>query len=167
MPVPYKPLALANEFICKSESRGVDHMKLQKLTYFAYGWWLAYHDSPLLTEQPQVWQHGPVFKSLYHALSTHGWQKIRTVQNDNFTTPPPRIDDGDTEVQALVSWVWDRYGDFSSEYLSEITHQRGTPWEETAREYHYRVPRNTPIPVERIQQHFQGLAIEYGFREPA
>lgn len=167
MPIPYKPLAVANEFIVCSGNSGVDHMKLQKLTYFAYGWWLAYNENELLSERPQVWQHGPVFKSLYHALSQYGWRPINTIQNDNFTTPAPRIDDNDASVRALVAWVWNRYGEHRAEYLSDITHNKGTPWEETAREFGYRVPKNTTIPVERVREHFQGLAIEFGFREPA
>jgi uncharacterized phage-associated protein len=164
MPIPYKPLAIANEFIAKSAGDGVSHMKLQKLTYFSYGWWLAYNDDTIINEEPQVWQHGPVFKSLYHALSRHGWRDITTVQNDNFTTAAPRVDEG-CQVQNLVTWVWDRYGEFDGDYLSDITHKKGTPWETTAADFGYRVPKNTPISSARIQAHFKELAVEYGFSE--
>jgi hypothetical protein len=68
MPRPYRPLALANEFIVMSASRGAEHMKLQKLVYFAYGWWLTGHSDRITTEPPQVWKFGPVFESLYHEL---------------------------------------------------------------------------------------------------
>jgi uncharacterized phage-associated protein len=47
-------------------------MKLQKLVYYAYGWWLLYHSEPIMTEPPEVWRHGPVFSSMYHALKHHG-----------------------------------------------------------------------------------------------
>lgn len=65
MPRPYHPLAFANEFILKAQPAGVEHMKLQKLVYYSYGWWIAYHEEPILTEPPQVWRYGPVFVSLY------------------------------------------------------------------------------------------------------
>lgn len=139
-------------------------MKLQKLTYFSYGWWLAYNDNTIINEEPQVWQHGPVFKSLYHALSGYGWRDITTIQNDNFTTVAPRVDP-ECQVQGLVTWVWNRYGAFDGDYLSDITHKRGTPWETTAADFSYRVPKNTPIPTSRIQAHFRELAVEYGFSE--
>ncbi len=58
----YKPLAFANAFIAKAGASGVEHMKLQKLTYISYGWWLVYHEQPIMTEGPQVWKYGPVFK---------------------------------------------------------------------------------------------------------
>jgi uncharacterized phage-associated protein len=51
---------------------GAEHMKLQKLVYYAYGWWLLYHSEPIMTEPPEVWRHGPVFSSMYHALKHHG-----------------------------------------------------------------------------------------------
>lgn len=42
MAVPYTPLAVANCFLEKfGENGGIEHMKLQKLVYFSYGWWLA------------------------------------------------------------------------------------------------------------------------------
>src|SRR5271170_5786610 len=61
--MPYTPLQVANTFVIRhgEQSRGLDHMKLQKLDYFVHGWWLAYHQERLLTERPQVWKYGPVF----------------------------------------------------------------------------------------------------------
>lgn len=165
MPIPYKPLAVANEFIVMAGPGGVSHMKLQKLVYCAYGWWLAYHDEPFISEQPQVWQHGPVFKSLYFMLNQFGWRSITTVQNDNPFSAAPRVDDADAEVCAMISWVWERYKMRSAEYLSDLTHQPGSPWHETAREHGFRVPKNTPIPVARIQEHYRGLVHEYGLAD--
>lgn len=146
-------------------------MKLQKLTYMSYGWWLAYFDEPFLNEQPQVWQHGPVFKSLYHALSTFGWRPIRTVQNDNFSTDAPRVGDDDHQIQNLVKWVWNRYGSQDATWLSEKTHERGTPWEVTVRQNGrqndggFLIPRDLDIPIELIKGHYRKLAVDYGFVE--
>lgn len=77
---PYTPLAFANEFIVKAGPSGVVHMKLQKLVYMCYGWWLVAHDEPIINEAPQVWKHGPVFKSLYSVLATHGHSRSRTLK---------------------------------------------------------------------------------------
>jgi uncharacterized phage-associated protein len=167
----YKPLAVANEFIVMSEGQGVDHMKLQKLTYMAYGWWLAYYDEPFINEAPQVWQHGPVFKSLYHALSMNGWRPIKTVQNDVFVTDAPRANDNDDQVRDLLTWIWGRYGGRSSTWLSEKTHQPGTPWYSTVKsngqptKSGLKVPRNLEIPVDVIKHHYEELAQEFGFEQ--
>jgi uncharacterized phage-associated protein len=165
MPIPYKPLAVANEFIVMAGHGGVSHMKLQKLVYCSYGWWLAYHDEPFIIEQPQVWRHGPVFKSLYFVLNQFGWRDITVAQDDNFTAPTPRVDDDDTEVRDMLRWVWGRYGMQSAESLSDLTHKPGSPWYETAAEFGFRVPKNTPIPVDRIRAHYRGLVHEYGLAD--
>lgn len=159
---PYKPIAFANEFIKRSQTHGVSHMKLQKLVYCAYGWWLAYHNEPILSEKPQVWRHGPVFKSLYFALKHHGWHEIKTIQNDNFTTPSPSIDEDDAQVHGLLDWVWERYQNMSAEALSDLTHKKGSPWEQTVRDNQNQIQRDTEIPIATIIEHFRGLVNEYG-----
>jgi len=163
MPRPYKPIAFANEFIQKSGAAGIEHMKLQKLVYCSYGWWLAYHDDPILSEQPQVWQHGPVFKSLYHALKHHGRAPINKLQKDIPFQPFPRVDDGDVEVCELLDWIWERYGAKTAFYLSDLTHRAKSPWYTVASSYHFLVPPDTPISTEIIKQHYRGLVTEYGF----
>ena len=135
----------------------------------AYGWWLAYFDEPFINERPQVWQHGPVFKSLYHALSNYGWRDIYGVENDNPTSQPPRVPDSDLDVWSIISWTWDRYKFRSSEWLSEKTHEAGTPWETVVRSVGtkvdggYEIPRNTYIPDDVIRDHYSELAQEFGF----
>ena len=74
---PYTPLAFANEFIGRSGGYGVVHMKLQKLVYLCYGWWLVEHDDSIMSDAPEVWRHGPVFSSLYDILKGQGHAPIR------------------------------------------------------------------------------------------
>jgi len=158
MPRPYRPIAFANEFIVKSPDIGVSHMKLQKLTYYAYGWWLALKDDPVLTEGPEVWAHGPVFWTMYHALKGFGGTGIKHPQKDHPFQDPPRIDDGDTEVKALLDWTWEKYGLFSPFYLSDQTHKTGSPWQQVAQSHDYRIPQHTTIPDEIIKSYFKGMA---------
>lgn len=160
---PYTPLAFANEFIAKAGLAGVVHMKLQKLVYMCYGWWLVAHDEPIINEAPQVWKHGPVFKSLYNVLASHGHRSITTVQSRFFTESPDRVDGDDDEAHRLVDWVWEKYGTYSQYYLSDLTHQPGSPWQQTAARFDYSVPFNTAIPNDVIAAHFRGIATERGF----
>lgn len=160
---PYSPLAFANEFIGKSGPSGVVHMKLQKLVYLCYGWWLVEHDAPILDEAPQVWRHGPVFASLYDALKGFGHAPISTMQRRFFSEVPDRVDDDDQESVDLIEWVWQRYGRYDQFYLSNLTHQPNTPWHKTAKAYQFRVPMSTDIPLTTIQDHFKAIAAERGF----
>lgn len=153
----YRPLAFANEFIVKDPA-GVEHMKLQKLTYIAYGWWLSAYDEPILDEAPEVWAHGPVFPSLYHALKEFGRMPICNPQRELFNRPAPAILDEDEDTAGLLQWVWDRYGHMTAFELSDLTHEPGSPWAQVAQEFKFKVPRHTPIPDEIIRDHYKGLA---------
>ncbi len=166
MPGPFTPLAFANEFIARSAPHGVVHMKLQKLVYMCYGWWLVTHNDPIIGEQSEVWRHGPVFCSLYDTLKGHGHKPITKAQTKFFTREPDRVDDKVDkvdEVFRLIDWVSQRYGQYDQFYLSELTHRPGSPWYQTAAEYDFRVPRHTRIPVATIQQHFRKIAEDRGF----
>ena len=159
MPRPYKPLALANEFICFDPSYGVSHMKLQKLVYFAHGWWLTRHHESLLDEAPEVWRHGPVFSSLYNSLAGFGPNRIKNPVSDVFGNPP-RVDEDDAEVFDLLRFVWGRYGHMTAFQLSDLTHRPGTPWQIIAEQRQYRVPRHFKIDQELIRNEFMRLRNE-------
>ena len=163
MPRPYSPLAFANEFIAKSGIGDVVHMKLQKLVYISYGWWLAEHNFGILNEAPEVWKHGPVFQSLYGVLKGFGHSPINTMQKRFFSVQPERVDDNDTEVCQLIDWVWQRYGMYDQFYLSDLTHQPDSPWHKTAASFDFRVPFHTEIPLAVIQEHFRSIAQDRGF----
>jgi uncharacterized phage-associated protein len=151
----YTPIELANTFLEKySGGIGIEHMKLQKLCYYAHGWWLAYKDEPFLSEEPQVWQYGPVFNSLYHLLSHFGRKSILEPQKAN-----PLLQKLETikdeEINQLIDWVWNRYSNYSAETLSEMTHAKGTPWRILAEKHSFRVPRNLDIPDNLIKEFFK------------
>lgn len=165
MPVPYSPLAVANEFVAlfAVETSGIEHMKLQKLVYCSYGWWLAAHgiDGPRLTsEGPEIWKHGPVFGSLYKVLKVFGRAPIVTPQSAGPFSDPERIDAGENEERQLIRWIWSRYGHLSGFALSDLTHKPGTPWHRVAVERNFRVPFNTAIPDAYIYEEFTNLMSE-------
>lgn len=155
--MPYTPLALANEFLVKADGEGLDHMKIQKLAYYAYGWWLAYHpNEPLLSEGPELWKFGPVFAGLYRVLATHGPKTIVGPQKAvPFGVPPMLPDQGADNIRNLVDWIWDRYGGLDSFTLSDMTHAKGTPWQIEAERYNYRVPVHHRIPDSLIAECFK------------
>lgn len=58
----YNPITIANYFIKKyQEDDKLTPMKLIKLTYIAYGWYLALRNGEkLVSEKPQAWDLGPI-----------------------------------------------------------------------------------------------------------
>jgi len=154
----YPPIQLANTFISKYGDRaGISHMKLQKLVYFTYGWHLAFNDSPLLNEQPEVWKYGPVFRSLYHALSTKGMEPI-TVPHAFPWEEEHSIPSSDDLALRWVSFIWDKYGSLDALTLSDMTHSAGSPWQKEAEARNYKVPMRHKIPDAIIKEYFKGEA---------
>jgi uncharacterized phage-associated protein len=166
MDMPYPPLQVANELL---QAHGdVSHMKLQKLLYYANGWWLATEGQPLLNEDPEVWRYGPVFRWLYSALSRFGHSSIggpippgpfAAGAQANLVGEP---DEG--RVRNLLNWIWVEHGQKSAAQLSEETHAPGTPWRIIAEKHGFHVPLNTPIPREMDWDYFAKLARARGYQ---
>lgn len=91
-----QPIPVANEFIERFGATGhIDPLKLQKLLYFTNGWWLGLTGEPLLTDKPQVWRYGPVFRWVYNAFSRWGNEWIRQPAPGNplrGNSEPERLD---------------------------------------------------------------------------
>jgi uncharacterized phage-associated protein len=154
----YTPLQIANWFIKYHGSEtDLKHMKLQKLVYCAYGWWLAFKETPLTREGPQVWKYGPVFETLYHALRPNESRPIREMQTSNPFSAAETVPQEDEETTALLKWVWNRYGHLSGFALSDMTHQPGTPWHKAAEQHDFVVPRGFEIPKEFIKEEFSRI----------
>ncbi|WP_049726452.1 Panacea domain-containing protein [Wenzhouxiangella marina] len=135
-------------------------MKLQKLVYCAYGWWLAYAGlagKRLTADHPEIWRHGPVFPELYHALKIFGRSAIMEPQARNPFLEPDLVEPGDTDTQKLVGWIWNRYGHLTSFALSDLTHKPGTPWYRVAQENDFLVELDTQIPDQYIFEEFSSI----------
>jgi uncharacterized phage-associated protein len=154
MPYQTTPLKIANTFIAKYGSEtGLEHLKIQKLVYYVYGWWLFNSESPVTDEAPQVWRYGPVFKSLYNAFKTYGSKPIKTIQGANPFADPET--EHTPDINATIDWVWMRYGHLSAGQLSDMTHKVGTPWQIEASKNDYKVPLNYNIDPELIKTCFR------------
>lgn len=149
----YPPIAVANEFIDLSP-RGLDHMKVQKLVYYAQGYALAL-GFELTNEQPQVWKLGPVFKSLYFELKYHGEDPITSPEEDEILGKPLIIRRSDIEAHDIVDQVWRKFKRYTALQLSDLTHRKGTPWREVVEKYHRLVPRDTFIAKEKMASYFK------------
>jgi len=167
VPAPYSPVAFANWFIVRFPD-GITHLKVQKLVYCAYGWWLAYnYPEEVLAERPEVWKHGPVFRDIYSSFSGNGDRPIRNVGRVVNSNLSAFVDDADHRVNNLLEFTLERYGHMHEFKLSDMTHKEGTPWQQMAARYDYRVPRNLMIDRELIRDEFQKIARENNLFEHA
>ena len=91
-------------------------MKLQKLLYFAWGWYLTLYDQQLFKEHPKAWTHGPVFPNVYQRFKGKGKNSISA---EDMVVGNSGIGH---EVREFLDNIWDEYGQYSAEKLVDITH---------------------------------------------
>lgn len=159
----YKPSHIANYFIKRAESKGLDItiLKLLKLVYIGYGWVLALTDRKLFEEDIQAWQHGPVIPSLYNEFKHFGKTPINSYATDfdleTYEFCAPEIDNDDKDILLILGRVWDIYHKFTASALRNKTHESDTPWSKTFDE----AITNKVIDSELIKNHFQKKIKEY------
>lgn len=156
----YKSKSVANTIldIAQSDGENLTNMKLQKLLFFSQGWALAYSGKPIVDEQAEAWDYGPVFPCVYHEFKAYGSRPItsRATELDigsfSLVQVPPVPDQ---RARAFLKSVWDVYGKFSAVALSQLTHAVNSPWEEARRANPGM--RNTDIPIESIKSYFESV----------
>lgn len=87
----------------------VSEYKLQKLTYYAQAWSLAWDGEPLFHQSIKAWVDGPVSPELWH----------RNVPGNADNLRPEEVE--------TINAVLDFYGMFSPHQLIELSH-REAPW---------------------------------------
>ncbi|MFJ8528636.1 Panacea domain-containing protein [Bacillus sp. NPDC094106] len=87
--VKLTPLLIAQYFISKGGN--IDHLKLQKLVYYAQAWFVTiYPDKePLFDEQIEAWSHGPVARSVHNRFRKYG---INRLENNNYLWDEEKTD---------------------------------------------------------------------------
>lgn len=148
--------SIANFFLDLAATQGeqLDPMKLQKLVYYAHGWYAGYTGQPLIDSQIEAWTFGPVISALYYEFREFGADPITSrarewsPESGLVIVPPPR----DEELRRFLTDVWKSYGGYTGIKLSAFTHARGGPWDTTRQ--NAGGARDVDIPFPLIQQHF-------------
>ena len=146
--MPYSVDTIADRFIELAGDSGLTHMQIQKLVYLAHELGVKRTGNPLVNDNPEVWQYGPVFPRLYHQLKI--WKNRPIKEKIDFwgDGEAVAIDAGD---EAIIRAVWNKFGKFSGVDLSNLTHARGTPWRNIAEAHNYLVPLGTEITIDDIR----------------
>jgi len=121
-----KTLTVAKELLDRLNrvNPSVTPMQLLKLVYVAHGYMLGIHGRPLLDEEVEAWQYGPVVRSVFDAV-----KRYRSNPIEKITVRSPV--DLDSDEVAVLDRVARNYGKHSGVTLSSATHKPGTPWSVT------------------------------------
>ena len=124
---PYKSTLLAKYITAYFNDNGedVNITKIQKLTYIAYGSFLALYNERLIDEHPQAWPYGPVFPNTRTNLLKVDLNSISLKDEDLAEISL------DKAVVSLIDVIYKTFGSWSAVKLSEWSHKEGSPWERT------------------------------------
>src|SRR3546814_12161003 len=79
-------------------------------------------------ELPQVWQHGPIYASLYDDLRAFRNEPVLNMQPAANSRTCPTVPDTDLVTLDLIKSVLDQYGHFDPIQLSNLCHAARSPW---------------------------------------
>lgn len=149
----HDPRAIANRILEIRNETGepISLMQIIKLVYIADGWSLAIHDKPLSKHNPQAWQYGPVYPTVYTAFKQFGSRPI-TAPAYLKGTDVPYAEEFTPEEEDLLRAVVNSYGKMSAFALSSMTHEPNTPWSEA-----YENGAYSEISMEKMKSHFRRL----------
>lgn len=123
------------------DSEYITNLKLQKLLYYAQGYYLARKNDPLFKEDFIAWEHGPVIRKVYDEYKKNGAKGIEYNEDFNISI--------DKETEIILNEVYEKFGQFSAWKLRDMTHQE-MPWKTTT--------RNDIISKEKIKEYFKTVA---------
>ena len=131
--------AVANFFVAKGVSEGVviDQLKLQKLVYYSYCWYLANKNEKLFDEDIEAWDHGPVIRDLWNAFNKFGRgaitefaSAIRAAADGVVRSYTPTLDFvKDADAVAALNKIWEVYKQYDGIQLSNLSNAEGEPWQ--------------------------------------
>lgn len=159
--MPYSTASIANALLNRAALDGqkLTHLKLQKLLYFAAGYFQAAYGEPLIDNRFEAWEYGPVVPAIYHEFKHYSMRPITApalaYDPETGVMSPVPIPTNDPRVEKVIDYVWTTYGKFSAAQLSDMTHRANSPWDRTRKEN----PgiRNADIPSEYLMDYFGKL----------
>lgn len=131
---PYDARAVANFILNVGDSRklAITQLSLYKMVYFAHGWYLTKTRDPLIEQEFEAWEFGPVVKVLRDQFKKFGRHpikgrahKLNIFSGDTSIVQPTLKTDDQNFLKAIV----DEYHIYHAWKLSEMTHEEGSPWD--------------------------------------
>ena len=128
---------------------GINITKIQKLLYAAYGVFLSVNGYRLTDEHPAAWPYGPVFASTRERIKG---ENLPSLSFDNQNIGYLRQD---KMISQLMNLIFNTYGALDASSLTAWSHEDGSPWELTTRDYNFKW--GDAIPDVYIKDHFDKI----------
>ncbi len=121
----YTPQQIANYFIKKAKEQNVEltKIKLMKLIYIAYAWYLAHKNEDLFDEQIE---YGEVVPSIYNELRKTLGNRVSSYIQDQFINNSDIQED--KVLRICLDGPWQLYKNMDDFQLVVTLHEEDSPW---------------------------------------
>lgn len=137
---PIDAKAFANLLLDWADGIGasVSPMKIQKLVYYCHADFLVATGAPLIAQDFEAWEYGPVIPSLFQEFKQFGANAISSrakrfdpITAMNEVAPTLEL----TDLPQLVRESFNLYINLSASTLSKMSHVSDGPWNEALRAF--------------------------------
>ena len=132
-------------------------MAIQKILYYAHGWYLAQTGHPLLKQEFEAWDFGPVLGSVYTAFKKFGRDPVSQPATwfDPLTeSVHPWTAEFNEGAAKLLRTIVMAYGHIDAYELSRMTHRPGGPWDQVWNKPDNKISLGMRISNEAIRRDF-------------
>lgn len=142
---------VAGSLLSKKPSETLGALKLQKLVFYAFGWYGHLTGEKLFREPFYAMEYGPVVSPL---LDAH-YGKTMVSKNLLEESQSAALFVEDPYVAAIVDAVWASYGSCTPNDLVEMTHCE-EPWDTAWNVRRVRTAKRSDLSADEIVRHFVG-----------
>lgn len=129
-------------------------LALQKLLYYAQGFYKIFNGEYLFNNNCEAWVHGPVYRNIYDKYKSHVYNPI-----ENNIIEFENIELSESEKEILDSIIIN-FGCYSGKILEKMTHIE-LPWRTARIGLNDNEISNRIIEKELITEYFQGVKSKY------
>ena len=145
--------------IAESEGRDVTNLALQKILFFCHGWCIAKLGKPLVKQEFEAWQYGPVLQHVHREFKTFDRSPIKSRARKLDPATGERVDLDitlDEETREVVHAATVFYSKLRPGTLVEMSHVAGGPWDR-AWNHGGTINPGMRLQNDEIEQHFKAL----------
>lgn len=112
----------AAKLVCELRDWTVTNLALQKILYIAHMIYLGKHGAPLVDEDFEAWDYGPVIPELYQRVKGFGANPVRNVFHS------VDLPDCDSPEYEYIKKTVEALAEAKSSQLVAFTHRDGSAW---------------------------------------
>mgnify|MGYP000850270327 FL=1 len=142
-----------------TQCQDITHLSLQKALYYVQGFFYAFYQTFLFTEDCEAWVHGPVYREIYRRYSNYCFDPIDSVNEFDVSSLSG-------EEKVLLDSIVRHVCCYSGKTLESFTHTE-TPWVSARVGLPADAPSNGIIPKQSIGEYFTSVKEKYHMLTPA